>query len=410
AALLTEVAIDTMAVALQGAVDYRLGGLRGAPKFPLPTVYEFLLAHHFHAGDAKSLSAVETTLDAMASGGIYDQLGGGFSRYSTDERWLVPHFEKMLYDNAQLISLYAHAYQATGKKRYAEVVEQSLGFLAAELKEGEAFISSLDADTEGEEGLTYVWTAAEIEKVLHDAQLAQAFNACYGVTAAGNWEGHNILHLTTADVQMAARHGYSSIAELDEALAGAKKKLLAVRNERPQPARDDKILMAWNALTVTAYADAYRALGDAAYRRQAEETARFLWSEMRHESGSLYRSYKDGTAAINAFLDDYALLAQACIDVYEITFAEIWLERAQLLVGYVDQHFYAEDKGLYRYTSDQDPPLISGTLPVEDKAIPSGNSLMARVLHQLGVLTADDEMVVRSQVAGAIQTEARRWV
>ncbi|MEM1356760.1 MAG: DUF255 domain-containing protein, partial [Bacteroidota bacterium] len=213
---LSQTQIDAAAEMLLESMDFNLGGVEGAPKFPLPVLHEFLLAHHFHTGNEKSLEAVIKTLDEMAAGGIYDQLAGGFARYSTDDRWLVPHFEKMLYDNAQLVSLYAHAYQLTGKKRYEEVVRQSLGFIEQSLTDPEGlFYASLDADTEGEEGLTYVWKLAEIARVLEDDQVTEAFADFYGIKARGNWEGANILHRPLPPEMVAQQNGYENQAALE---------------------------------------------------------------------------------------------------------------------------------------------------------------------------------------------------
>lgn len=390
---------------MYAGMDFQRGGMAGAPKFPMPVLHEFLLAHHFHTGNEKSLEAVTTTLDAMAAGGIYDQLAGGFARYSTDATWLVPHFEKMLYDNGQLLSLYAHAYQATGKERYAEVVRQTVEFLDRSLSDDNgAFYASLDADTEGEEGLTYVWTKDEIEAILSDTRLSAAFVEYYGVSVRGNWEGRNILNRRGNPEKIAKANNYQDVAALEQALAGARSTLLNARDKRAQPGLDDKALTAWNALAVSGYADAFRALGEESYRQRAVKTATFLIREMQEESGRLNRNFKDGNSAINAFLEDYGLLAQACIDVYQITFKEEWLNRASNLVTYADAHFYDSEIGLYRYTSDLDPPLVSGNIPTDDKVIPSGNSVMGRVLHQLGTLTADEEMVDRSRsMLGLIQ-------
>ncbi len=380
-------------------MDFQRGGMAGAPKFPMPALYEFLLAHHFHTGNEKSLEAVTATLDALAAGGIYDHLAGGFARYSTDAEWLVPHFEKMLYDNGQLLSLYAHAYQATGRERYAEVIRQTVSFLENSLSDQSgAFYASLDADTEGEEGLTYVWTTEEIAKLLPDAQQSTAFMTYYGVTKKGNWEGHNILYRgSTAPEKVAKSNGFSSVEAMDLQLRAAEKVLLAARDQRPQPGLDDKALTAWNALAVSGYADAFRALGEEAYRTRAVKTAEFLLEQMQEKDGRLNRNFKDGNSAINAFLDDYGLLAQAFVDVYQITFEEAWLDRATELMAYTNAHFFDSTTGLYRYTSDLDPPLISGNIPTNDKAVPSGNSVMGRVLHQLGTLTANAEMVDRAK-------------
>lgn len=400
---LSQEQITGAAEMLQAGVDFQRGGMAGAPKFPMPALYEFLLAHHFHTGDKKSLEAVTTTLDAMAAGGIYDQLAGGFARYSTDAEWLVPHFEKMLYDNAQLLSLYAHAYQQTGKEDYAKVIRETVDFLDKSLSGNNgAFYASLDADTEGEEGLTYIWTKAEIAEWLPDVQQGAAFMDYYGVSKRGNWEGHNILTKAQELDKVARSNDYANTAELEVALSAARSTLLGVRDKRPQPGLDDKALTAWNALAVSGYADAFRALGEEAYRLRAVKTANFLVTEMQEKDGRLNRNFKDGNSAINAFLDDYGLMAQACVDVYQITFDEQWLDRAKDLVAYTNAHFFEEETGLYRYTSDLDPPLVSGNIPTTDQVIPSGNSVMGRVLHQLGVLTADEEMTDRAKAMLAL--------
>ena len=377
--------------------DRERGGRAGSPKFPRPAVYEFLLAQHFYTGDEAALRAVTTLLDNMAAGGIYDQLGGGFSRYSTDENWLVPHFEKMLYDNGQLLSLYAHAYRATGREDYARVVRETIGFLDRSLSDANGlFYSSLDADTEGEEGLTYVWSSREIDELLTDARQRRAFRAYYGVSAAGNWEGHNILNVSGEAARIAEQEKYADEAALATDLAAARATLLAARARRPQPGLDDKALTAWNGLAISGYAAAYLALGEEAYRERAVRAAGFLRDHLLAADGRLDRNYKDGSAGINGFLDDYALFAQACVDVYQITFDEAWLGTARRLVDYAGEHFFDEAAGLYRYTSRLDPALVSANVPVIDKAIPAGNSAMARVLYQLGTLTAADTLRERA--------------
>ncbi|MFT4752467.1 MAG: hypothetical protein ACI819_002925 [Neolewinella sp.] len=388
-------------------IDQKDGGAAGAPKFPMPVLYEFLLAQHFYTKDEPTLAAITLTLDKMADGGIYDHLAGGFARYSTDAAWKVPHFEKMLYDNGQLVSLYAHAYQATSKERYAEVVRQTIAFTESSLSDKNgAFYASLDADTEGEEGLTYIWTQEEIGKVLANEALTDAFSDYYSVTKSGNWEGHNILYRRKNAVTLAEKHGYKNKTALKEAMDAAAIKLLAVRDLRPQPGLDDKALTAWNSLMITGYTDAFRALGDEAYRKRAIKTGNFLRKQMMAPDGQLNRNFKDGNSAINAFLDDYALLAQACIDLYQITFDEAWLATATKLTDYANEHFFDEATGLYNYTSDLDPALISGNVPVNDQVIPSGNSIMARALHQLGILTANDEMPNRSRKMMALMQSA----
>ena len=395
---LNENELNKMTTGLLSNIDFARGGTSGAPKFPTPTLYEFLLAEHFYSGNERSLKAVTTTLDKMAAGGIYDQLAGGFARYSTDADWKVPHFEKMLYDNAQLIGLYAKAYLATGHERYAEVVRQTIKFIENDLSSPEGvFYSSLDADTEGEEGLTYVWQKEEVLQGIQDENLALAFIDYYSITERGNWEGKNILLRTEKGDKIARKHGFSDEADLRKALKPTSDKLLALRNNRPQPGLDDKALTAWNGLMISGYVEAFRALGTEKYRQRAVKAATFLRDNSMENDGRLNRNHKDGKSGINAFLDDYALFAQACVDLYQITFDEKWLTTANQLIEYADLHFYDSISGLYNYTSDLNPPLVSGNVPVNDQVIPSGNSVMARVVYQLGILLADDAKKERAR-------------
>ncbi len=402
---LTDEEVNTMASLLLDDIDFDRGGTQGAPKFPTPALYEFLLTEYFYSGNKRSLEAVTTTLDKMAAGGIYDQLAGGFARYSTDADWKVPHFEKMLYDNGQLISLYARAYQVTGYERYAEVVRQSLEFVESKLSSPEGiFYSSLDADTEGEEGLTYVWQEEEILQSIPEKDLAQAFVEYYSITEGGNWEGKNILLRAENGDEIARKYDFATEADLRKGLKPASDKLLVLREKRPQPGLDDKALTAWNSLMISGYADAFRALGTEEYRQRAVEAAAFLRNHSMGSDGRLYRNYKDGEAGINAFLDDYALFAQACVDLYQITFDESWLKTANQLIEYAELHFYDNVSGLYNYTSDLDPALVTGNVPVNDQAIPSGNSVMARVVYQTGILLADD---AKKQRAGTMLANLR---
>lgn len=398
--------IDDAARQLRAKMDLDKGGFSGAPKFPMPVVHEFLLAHYFHTGKEESLAAVNATLEAMADGGIYDQLGGGFSRYSTDAEWQVPHFEKMLYDNAQLLSLYAHAYQLTGREPYAGIVRQTTNFLDESLSDDNGlFYASLDADTEGEEGTTYVWTLGEIKNLLTDLRQQTTFIARYNITAKGNWEAQkNILFRKPVPEMTAKALGYPDEETLESDMAAARATLLAARAGRAQPRLDDKSLTAWNALAISGYTAAYRALGEEDYLNRALKAATFLRDNLMAPDGRLNRNFKDGDSAINAFLEDYALLAQACVDLYQVTFDAAWLTLATRLTDYANLHFYDPESGLYRYTSDLDPALVSGNIPVDDQAIPSGNSALARVLYQLGTLTANQEMTERAtQMLLAIQ-------
>ena len=367
-------------------IDFEFGGYAGAPKFMMPTGLEFLLQYHQQTGDHKALDAVTITLDAMAKGGIYDQIGGGFSRYSTDQFWKVPHFEKMLYDNAQLISLYAHAYQLTGKSLYAEIVGQTISFAERELMNDDGgFYASIDADSEHEEGKFYVWTKQEIESVL-DAETAEIFLRFYQVSASGNWEKRkNILYYKDNKAKFANENGMT-VNELNAILQKTNKLLLEYRNLRIRPATDDKILTSWNALMISGYVNAYKTLGNGKYLKGAISTARFLETNMIKESGLLFRVYKDGKVSTEAFLDDYALLADAYISLYEVTFDLHWLQLTQLLTGYVWNHFADAETHLFFYTSDREENVIARKHEISDNVIPASNSVLAHVLFKLGIL------------------------
>ncbi|MEM8899409.1 MAG: thioredoxin domain-containing protein, partial [Bacteroidota bacterium] len=381
--------VQQMASLIIKEMDPKKGGRKGAPKFPMPNIHQFLLYEHIAQKGEASLETVNLILTQMARGGIYDQLGGGFARYSTDEDWKVPHFEKMLYDNAQLVSLYAKAYQLTADPLYKEVTEASLSFIQREMTDEEGnFYSSLDADSEGEEGKFYVWEKDEIEGILGED--ASVFNQVYSVTEKGNWEEKNILYRKKSLAEWAEDLSLSGDV-LKKKLANAKDKLLVVREKRVRPGLDDKIITAWNALMIKGYVDAYRALGDPAYLQAAVTSGEFLTSRMMTAEGQLFRIYKDQKRSIPAFLDDYAQTADACISLYQATFDTTWLEKAKQLVSYAQEHFYNSKTGMFYYTSDEDPALISRQVEVGDKVIPSSNSTMTRVLSYLGTLYDEQE-------------------
>ncbi len=364
-------------------IDFERGGHKGAPKFPMPIDHQFLLFYHHLTRGAKALEAVTVTLDRMAFGGIYDQVGGGFARYSTDNAWKVPHFEKMLYDNAQLVSLYSAAYQLTKNPLYKTIVYETLEFVERELTSPEGgFYSSLDADSEGEEGKFYVWTKAEMEKVLgKDAPLIMAY---YNVTDSGNWEkDKNILYRRQQDEAFAKKHGITKEA-LHQRVAAAKKKLLEARAKRVRPPLDDKILTSWNALMLTGYVDAYRVFDEKRFLEKAIKNADFLMKNALSEGGRLNRNYKDGKSSINAFLDDYALFIRALISLYQATFDEKWLSKANEILAYALKHFYDEKSHMFYYTSDLDPQLVARKMEITDNVIPGSNSVMAVNLYVLG--------------------------
>ena len=373
------------------AIDFEHGGTKGAPKFPKPNAYEYLLHHYYLTGDKKSLEAATITLDKMAKGGLYDQLGGGFARYSTDEYWIVPHFEKMLYDNSQLVSLYSHAYQITKDPLYKSVVEESTKFVERELMNAEyGFYSSLDADSEGEEGKFYVWTVAEIDSIIGNKEEASIFKKYFSVKKNGNWEHTNILYvndqLTVSDFGVDQN-------ELDRIINSNKSKLMMHRDTRVRPGLDDKVLTSWNGLMLKGYVDAYKAFGNDRYLDVALKNANFILQNSFQKDGRLNRNYKDGKSSINGFLDDYATVIDAYTALYEVTFDLKWLNKATELTVYVMAHFYNSEKNMFYYTSDLDPALIARKMELTDSAIPASNSIMARNLYKVGTLNYNSEMV-----------------
>jgi uncharacterized protein YyaL (SSP411 family) len=366
--------LDAALVGLERTFDARNGGWGSAPKFPQAMAIEFLLAQHVRTGDERPLAMARRSLDAMAAGGIYDQLGGGFARYSTDERWLVPHFEKMLYDNALLARAYGHAWQLTGDARYRQVLADTLAFMQREMTTPEgAFISSLDADTDGEEGATYVWAKAEVDQALGPD--AADFEAAYGVTAEGNFEGRNILSRVDPG------------ADYDR-LDTARARLLEIRQRRPQPARDDKVLTSWNGLAIAAFADAARALGRPELAESAVRAADLLLGQVRTADGRLHRSYKDGRARQAGVLEDYGHLADGLLALYQATFDERWFVAARGLADQLLAHF-GDTAGGFFDTADDHETLIARPKGVQDNAMPSGGAMSAQLLLRLAALTGE---------------------
>ena len=377
-------------------IDYTDGGHKGAPKFPLPVTHQFLLHYHYLTGDADALKAVTITLDRMADGGIYDQIGGGFARYSTDPQWRVPHFEKMLYDNAQLVSLYAAVWQRTKDPRYELIVRETLDFIQREMTSPEGgFYSSFDADSEGEEGTFYVWTRDKLREALGDG--AELIIDYYSVTEEGNWEGgRNILFRSASDTEIAARYQITE-EELARRVREANELLLKERVKRIRPGLDDKILTSWNALMLKAYVDTYRVFGDKAYLDRALRSAECVDAKIKAPDGRLNRNYKNGRTSINAFLDDYAFTVSAFVSLYQATFDEKWLQEARELTAYALAHFHDADSGMFYYTSDIDEALIARKMEVTDNVIPASNSEMAKNLFVLGHYFYDDAYVRKAE-------------
>jgi len=388
--------LDAIFESLQKHFDKQDGGIGRAPKFPSTMSIGFLLRYYHFTANQQALDHALLSLDKMIMGGIYDQLGGGFARYSTDNKWLVPHFEKMLYDNALLVSVIADAYMITKKELYKQTIEQTLAFIEREMtnKEG-GFYSSYDADSEGEEGKYYVWDKKEIESILGEE--ADLFNDFYNVSALGNWEGENILHYEQS-YQGYAEKNNIKVAALKARLTKSSKKLFEQREKRVKPGLDDKVLLNWNSLMCSAYAKAYRALHNERYRQQAEKNITFMLEKfkIKNTENEYYHTYsarggsasggKDGKAKYIAFLDDYAYLIGALIDVYEINFDEQLLLKANNLMHYVLDNFQDEQDNMFYYTSSKQKDIILRKKEFYDGAIPSGNSTMAYNLQRAGLL------------------------
>ncbi len=356
---------------LTGDADRRHGGFGGAPKFPPASALELLMAR----GETE---VVEETLDAMLAGGIYDQLGGGFARYSVDAIWLVPHFEKMLYDNALLAPAYLHGWQLLGHQRYRRVCEETLDWMLTEMRGPEGgFYSALDADSEGEEGRFYVWTPDQIGAVLDSAAAAEV-SAYFGVSERGNFEGSNILHLASG-----------ADAEPPTGLAEARRALYEARAQRVWPGLDDKRLTSWNALAVGALAEAGAVLDRPDYLEAAAGCASFLLDTMRDPDGRLLRTYKDGDARLNAYLEDHAYLLEALLTLYEATLEACWFESAQALAGTMIERFGDRERGGFFSTSDDHEELIARRKEIGDHPIPAGNSAAALGLLRLAALSGE---------------------
>lgn len=383
--LFTPVTLQNIYYQLEKRFDRKNGGFGGAPKFPGSMSLEFLLQYYHFLHEAEALDHVELSLECMIQGGIYDQLGGGFARYATDAEWLVPHFEKMLYDNALLISLLSDVHRLTQKELYRETIEETLNFIKREMTSPEGgFYSALDADSEGVEGKYYVWDQAEIVQVLgEDAEL---FNDFYDVTAEGNWEESNILWRAQSYEAYAETHGLD-VEILKTQLKSRREKLFAARQNRIRPHLDDKILLDWNALMCTAYAKAYMALGNTDFKIAAEKNLHFLLEKLQQPDGvSLYHTYKEGKAQYDAFLDDYANLIEAIINVYSINFDLQLLERAGQLTDFVLNNFHDPESGLFFFTSANQKDILLRRKELYDNATPSGNSTMIHNLLKLSIL------------------------
>ena len=384
---------DTLRGALRGLgqqFDATWGGFGEAPKFPQPMTIELLLREFLRSKDEHALEMAETTLQKMAEGGMWDQIGGGFARYSVDHRWLVPHFEKMLYDNAQLARLYLHAWQVTGNDFYRRITEETLDYVLLEMRhENGGFYSSQDADSEGVEGKFYVWSADEIRDALGED--ADVFMQMYGVSDEGNWEGQNILNLRVDPKRLAAQLG-TDAGSLGARLAAARTELYGLRSQRVWPGLDDKVLTSWNGLMLAAFAEAGQTLRRPDYIEAAISNADFLHRTMRRDSGRLFRTWKAGSEAkYNAYLEDYAFLADGLLALYEATFEASWVDWARELAELMLAHFRDTTNGGFFDTSDDHEQLIHRPKDLQDNAVPSGNAMAASVLTKLSLLTGNGD-------------------
>lgn len=365
--------------------DTHEGGNNYAPKFPIPNNYEFLLHYASALKDNEVLEHLHLTLKKMAYGGIYDQIAGGFARYSTDMEWKVPHFEKMLYDNAQLVSLYTKAYQAEKNPIYKHIVSETLDFIARDFtdKTG-AFYSAYDADSEGEEGKFYVWKKEELKALLGaDFELAQHY---FNINEKGYWEHENYILLRDKDNGELAQHFNLNEIEFAKRIQKIKNILLTERSKREKPGLDDKSLTSWNALMLKAYAEAYLCFGERKYLEAAEKNAQFILKLQKKSDGGLYHSYKEGISKLNGYLEDYCFTIEAFIALYQATSNVAYLEEASQLMEYSIKHFYDQESGMFFFTSNEDEALIARKTEISDNVIVASNSSMAHSLFRLGLI------------------------
>ena len=387
--MLTNEVLNQAFSALSSSFDRTNGGFGHAPKFPPSMALMFFLRHWKRTNSQAALDMAELTLEKMAEGGMYDHLGGGFARYSVDAHWLVPHFEKMLYDNALLARVYLYAYQATGKGSYRRVAEEILEYIIRDMTDRTGgFYSAEDADSEGEEGKFYVWTKQEVTEILGEPD-AELFCDYYDITNQGNFEhGKSILN-TPVKIEELAREKGIPAEELSRRIESARKRLFYEREKRVRPGRDEKILAAWNGLMLTAFAEAANILGRDDYRAVAVKNAEFLLESLMRD-GRVLRSFKDGTAKLNGYLEDYSYMIEGLLAVYEATFDPKFFDSARNLADTMIEQFWDEDEGGFFFTSADHEELITRTKDYFDNATPSGNSVAAAALLKLGVLTEEN--------------------
>ncbi|MCZ8090054.1 thioredoxin domain-containing protein [Flavobacterium sp.] len=373
----------------QKSFDWDFGGMARAPKFMMPTNYEFLLRYGHQTNDKKLLEFVDLTLTKMAFGGLFDTVDGGFSRYSVDIKWHVPHFEKMLYDNGQMVSLYANAYKLTKNKLYKEVIEKTLNFVEKEWLTSEgSFYSALDADSLNhenhlEEGAFYVWTKKELQVILKED--FELFSEVFNVNEFGFWEHENYVLIQNQSLEQIGKQQNIAIETLEQKKKSWEQKLYLEREKRSKPRLDDKCLTSWNAIMLKGFVDAYKALNDENHLTIALQNANFIIEKLWNSNGNLSRTYKNGKATINGYLEDYVHVMEAFISLYEVTFDEKWLHHSKDLAHHCLDYFYDEKEQFFRFTSRQDSDLITPHFEVEDNVIPAANSVIANVLFKLSI-------------------------
>lgn len=378
-------------------LDYTEGGPARAPKFPLPDNYRFLLRYASTNSDSYLLDQVNLTLKKMANGGIYDQLAGGFCRYSTDSMWKVPHFEKMLYDNAQLITLYSSAYKLTQNPEYKQIAEETIRFLKKDMSDGNgSYYSAIDADSEGEEGKYYVWTKEEISTlklpVCGKANSLELVKEFYNINDTGYWEKNNYILLRKKTNEEIAEKFQVTLIELKQFVSETKNILLKKREERIRPVTDKKIVTSWNALQVTALCEAYEAFGNVNYKDEAIVCANRLLRDATNSKGIILHTVSKKSENELGYLEDYSFTISALIRLYEVTFDESWLVKAKTFSDYAIANFYDESDGLFWFTSNNGPKLIARKKEISDNVIPSSNSEMAHALYKLSVLYDDERL------------------
>ncbi|MBK9732015.1 MAG: thioredoxin domain-containing protein [Chitinophagaceae bacterium] len=403
--------LDETITSWKNYFDSMEGGPSHAPKFPLPNNYRFLLRYAVATGDEEIKRQVDLTLMKMAYGGIYDQIGGGFARYSVDSLWKVPHFEKMLYDNAQLVSLYCEAYQENKNPLYKAVVHETLEWISREMTNDEgAFYSALDADSEGVEGKYYVWSKEELETILkNDFTL---FADYFNVNEIGVWEEDQYILLRKKTDTEIAKANNLSVETLQHKMEVMKQKVLAVREQRIHPGLDDKTLTSWNAMMIRGYVDAYVTFDEPKFLEAALKNAQFIFSKQVRTDGGLNHSYKNGTSSINGFLEDYGFVIDACIVLYQATFNRQWLDRAKQLTDYAITHFHDQESatGLFYFTSDLDVSLIARKMELQDNVIPASNSVMANKLFLIGHYFDDEKYLqIAEQMMHTMQRNVVKW-